>query len=127
MDKYSQQAHLLKVLAHPVRLRILDLLRYSDECVCHLSVALGKSQPYVSQQLAVLRHAGIIVDRKEGTNVFYSLADERVARYLDAFLGPANQYASRQAMANCWCPKCLSGSLAHSMASTGIGASVIGV
>lgn len=110
MDKYSQCAHLLKVLAHPARLRMLDLLRCSEECVCHLSSALGKSQPYISQQLAVLRRAGVIVDRKHGTNVYYSLVDEWVKRWLDELLGPASRDAN--VIANCPCPKCLSVSLA---------------
>ena len=70
MDTYHDKAKLLKLLAHPMRLQILDLVRRSDECVCHLSAVLDKPQPYVSQQLAILREAGLIVDRKEGTNVF---------------------------------------------------------
>ena len=112
MDKYHQQARLLKLMAHPVRLRILDLLRVDDECVCHLSAALDKSQPYVSQQLAVLRIAGLITDRKDGNNVFYRLTDERTARQVEALLGAPPEAracgteAHHQPVNGCNCPKC---------------------
>ena len=45
---YDQQAALFKALAHPARLRILDLLAQDEACVCHLTAALGQRQPYVS-------------------------------------------------------------------------------
>lgn len=75
MEHYRQQAALLKAIGHPVRLQIVDLLRVEPECVCHLSAALNKSQPYVSQQLAILRNAKVIVDERDGTNIYYRLAD----------------------------------------------------
>ena len=63
---YETLSSRLKLLAHPERLRILDVLRRDAECVCHLEALLGKPQPYVSQQLRFLRQAGLIVDEKEG-------------------------------------------------------------
>lgn len=111
MNPYREQAHLLKLMAHPMRLQILDLLRRESECVCHLSAVLDKPQPYVSQQLAVLRNAGLISDDKEGNNVFYRVADERVSRQLDAAFGPAPAVgdialAARGSVSGCNCPKC---------------------
>jgi ArsR family transcriptional regulator len=111
MNPYREQAHLLKLMAHPMRLQILDLLRRESECVCHLSAVLGKPQPYVSQQLAVLRHAGLISDDKEGNNVFYRVTDERISRQLDAAFGPARAAADidlavKAAAPGCNCPKC---------------------
>lgn len=124
MNLYHERAELLKMLAHPVRLQILDALRQDEECVCHLSALLQKPQPYVSQQLAVLRNAGLIADRREGINIFYRLADEQVARQIEAALGPSperdlrspdHQPAAgegggslprRMAMPGCQCPKC---------------------
>jgi len=105
----------LKAIGHPVRLQIVDLLRAESECVCHLSTALDKSQPYVSQQLAILRNAGVIVDEREGTNIFYRLADDNVARQVTAACqdrddaesnGNGNGPAGRM-LADCNCPKCL--------------------
>jgi len=112
MDTYDSQAKLLKLLAHPMRLQILDLVRHSDECVCHLSAVLDKPQPYVSQQLAVLREAGVIIDRKEGTNVFYGLDGKDLADTLSAVLGAlfgnpqAGAMPGHKRIAGCCCPKC---------------------
>lgn len=115
MESYQQQAALLKAIGHPVRLRIVDLLRVEPECVCHLSTALKKSQPYVSQQLAILRNAGVIVDERDGTNIFYRLADDNVARQVTVACqdcdvadakGGGNGQAGRM-LADCNCPKCL--------------------
>jgi ArsR family transcriptional regulator len=82
------------------------MLRRDAECVCHLSATLRKPQPYVSQQLAVLRTAGLIADEKEGTNVFYKLADATAAGLLEAALGSVQKGSRRRAAAGCNCPKC---------------------
>ncbi len=112
MNPYREQAHLLKLLAHPMRLQILDVLRRESECVCHLSAVLDKPQPYVSQQLAVLRNAGLIDDDREGTNVYYRLADPHLASLLAAVLEAAHDDGARVTtikdgpVAGCICPKC---------------------
>lgn len=112
MNTYRDKAKLLKLLAHPMRLQILDQVRSSDECVCHLSAVLDKPQPYVSQQLAILREAGVIVDRKEGTNVFYGLDGKDLAQTLSAVLGAlfgnpqAGAVLGHKRIAGCCCPKC---------------------
>ena len=104
---YKTLADQLKLMAHPMRLQVLDLLRASDECVCHLSAALDRPQPYMSQQLAVLRNAGLLTDYKQGTNVFYRLASDEVRRRVDAVLGPADGADARHVVVNgCYCPKC---------------------
>lgn len=107
---YETLSSRLKLLAHPERLRILDVLRRDAECVCHLEALLGKPQPYVSQQLRFLRQAGLIADEKEGQNVYYRLIDAEVMRWLDQVLGPAQDEdpaltAHKQVIA-CPCPKC---------------------
>lgn len=111
MRSYQEPARLLRLMAHPMRLQILATLRWSDECVCHLSAILGRPQPYVSQQLAILREAGLIVDRKEGTNVFYGLGSRVVAEtlraVLDALFADAQPTAEGHVcIAGCCCPKC---------------------
>ena len=115
---YERQAALLKAIAHPVRLKIVDLLRAEPECVCHLSAALEKPQPYVSQQLAILRNARVILDERDGTNIYYRLADENVARQVAAACSDCDAADTngngrdrrRQALPTCNCPKC---SVAH--------------
>lgn len=63
----------LKVLAEPTRLRILALLRQEELSVAELQEALGMSQSRISSQLAVLRQADLVVDRRDGKKSFYSL------------------------------------------------------
>ncbi|MGD2205140.1 MAG: metalloregulator ArsR/SmtB family transcription factor [Anaerolineae bacterium] len=82
MDGYQDLAELYKALAHPVRLRILDILAQQEACVCHLTAILDQRQPYVSQQLATLREAGLVTDRRDGTLIYYSPRDEKVIEFL---------------------------------------------
>jgi len=105
---YQERADRLKAMAHPLRLQILDALRREAECVCHLSATLDKPQPYVSQQLAILRNAGVIVDEREGTNVYYRLAGPEIARQVEAALElpPSAPAAGRRRVGGCPCPKC---------------------
>ena len=107
---YEALTNQLKLLAHPERLRILDAIRRDAECVCHLEALLGKPQPYVSQQLRMLREAGLIEDRKQGQNVYYGLVDNDVRAWLDAILGPVegelSSMAQHKRVIACSCPKC---------------------
>ena len=80
---FQMQAQLLRTLAHPVRLRIFSLLARHEACVCHLETLLRRPQPYVSKQLAVLRDAGLATDRREGTLIYYRVADEHLAAWLN--------------------------------------------
>lgn len=115
MGEFEDKARLFRILSHPTRLKILDMLREGEECVCHMQSVLGKRQAYVSQQLIVLRDAGMVTDRKEGLNVFYTLADQAVADMLDAVLGPAGQRAQCDQTA---CPRCDSSEPAVAESST---------
>ncbi len=110
MRAYKQQARIMKALAHPVRLHILQVLEWWEEaCVCHLEALLGLRQAYISQQLAVLREAGLVSDRQEGLYVFYRLADERVPALLALTREETTEEARRPPtgpLPNCSCPKC---------------------
>ena len=106
---YQTVSAQLKLLAHPERLRILDVLRREPECVCHLEALLEKPQPYVSQQLRLLRKANIVVDERRGHNIYYQLSDETVGTWLDQLLGPAvedPQLAALKKTLPCQCPTC---------------------
>ena len=107
---YDDLVKRIKLLGHPERLRILDVLRREPECVCHLEALLDKPQPYVSQQLGFLRRAGIIQDEKRGHNIYYQLADSEVATWLDQILGPATgqhpEIAQHKQLISCECPGC---------------------
>ncbi len=77
------KAEFFKALAHPLRIKILDSLR-SGECgVNELRGRVGAEQSTLSQQLALLRARNIVVARKNGNNVFYSVRDPTVFRLLD--------------------------------------------
>ena len=83
MDTIQLETNLLKALAHPARLRILQVLAHGDACVCHLTTVLKKRQPYVSQHLMILREAGLVTDRRDGLMVYYRLAHEGAQELLD--------------------------------------------
>jgi DNA-binding transcriptional ArsR family regulator/NAD-dependent dihydropyrimidine dehydrogenase PreA subunit len=77
------QAKLLRALAHPARLQILETLARRPACVCDLTMQLGRRQPYISQHLMVLRGAGLVGAAKEGLNVRYHLARPELTALLD--------------------------------------------
>jgi DNA-binding transcriptional ArsR family regulator len=77
------KAEFFKALAHPVRIRILELLVSGDRSVQDLQDVLDLDQPTVSQQLAVLRAKNIVTATKVGTSVRYALRDRLVSDLLD--------------------------------------------
>lgn len=115
VDPFSRQADYFKALAHPTRLRILAILLQGESCVCHIMELVDKRQAYVSQQLSVLKQAGLVTDRKDGLFVYYGLRDPHLAELL-----AASQQALHQAEglgfelalakltnASCGCSACL--------------------
>ena len=78
----SFKADFFKALAHPLRVRILELLRARERNVHELQAALDLDQPAVSSQLAVLRRTNVVGARKEGTTVRYALRDPLVGNHL---------------------------------------------
>lgn len=77
------KADLFKALGHPVRIRILELLRDGERSVSDLQAGLAIEMSSVSQQLSVLRARGLVSGRREGTTVFYSVVDPQVFDLLD--------------------------------------------
>ena len=72
--KYETQAKVLKALAHPARLKLVDVLSEHDEvCVCDLTETIGSDMSTVSRHLAQLKSAGIVESDKHGQMVFYRL------------------------------------------------------
>ena len=77
------KAEFFRALAHPIRIRLLEVLVASRECsVQDLGRTLSLHQPIVSQQLARLRSSGIVVTRKSGTATRYAVADPQVKELL---------------------------------------------
>lgn len=67
---------LFRALADETRVRIVALLAHGELCVCHIEKALELSQPNVSRHLGILRMAGIVDARRDGTWVYYRLAEQ---------------------------------------------------
>ncbi len=89
---YDFKAAVLKALAHPNRLRILEALRHDDICNCELGPKLGLEQSNLSRHLLALAEAGLVVAHKEGVRMIYSITDSRVFKVLDL----AGEIAKRQ-------------------------------
>ena len=81
---YQTAAELFRLLAHPARVTLLEMLREGERCVCELEVALGQRQAYVSQQLAILRDAELVAVRRDGWRIFYRVTQPEVFRLIDA-------------------------------------------
>src|SRR5512135_581043 len=96
MNAYNNSAKLFKALMHPARLEILDTLRDGEHCVCHLEAALGYRQAYISQQLSVLREAGIVQDRRDGWNVHYRVTQPQVFALLDVAITMTGGQSSKR-------------------------------
>ncbi len=109
--EYRESVSLVRAIAHPARLRLLDALRNGEECVCHLTTLLGQRQAYVSQQLMFLRRAGLIADRKDHLRVYYRVRDPRIFQVLDAvraMTAAPTASPERTVLTTCPCPKCQS-------------------
>jgi ArsR family transcriptional regulator len=76
------KAEFFRALAHPIRIRILEVLGTGERSVQELQQVLGLEQPVVSQQLAVLRSKNVVTPRKLGTTVRYALSDHLIAKLL---------------------------------------------
>ena len=76
------RARILKALAHPSRMFIVDKLSEQPHCVCELTEMIGADTSTVSKHLSILKNAGIIADRKQGTSVYYSLEAPCILRFI---------------------------------------------
>lgn len=70
---FEGQAKVIKAMAHPLRIAILDFLKDSDRCVCDIAEHVNSERSNVSRHLSVLVNAGVLESRKEGIKVFYRL------------------------------------------------------
>jgi DNA-binding transcriptional ArsR family regulator len=79
---YVAKAQLFRVLGHPIRIRILELLSDGERTVGDLQTELNVDSSGTSQHLAALRQQGVLESRREGTNVYYRIRDPRVTQLL---------------------------------------------
>ncbi len=83
-SRAEEVAGLLKTLAHPARLMLACKLAEGEYGVGELETMLGIRQPTLSQQLGVLREAGIVATRREAKQMFYRLSEDKAARLIEA-------------------------------------------
>jgi ArsR family transcriptional regulator len=76
------KAELFRALAHPARIRVLEILSEGESSVSELQPRVGIESSHLSQQLGVLRRAGVVTTRKEGSSVIYALRDPETATLL---------------------------------------------
>jgi DNA-binding transcriptional ArsR family regulator len=79
---YQVKAEFFKALAHPARIRVLELLSEREHSVSEMLPEVGIEPAHLSQQLSVLRRMNLVTTRKEGSAVFYSLVSPQVAELL---------------------------------------------
>lgn len=79
---YQLKAEFFKTLGHPARIRVLELLSQREHAVAEMVPRVGIEPANLSQQLAMLRRAGLVATRKEGATVYYSLTSPHVAELL---------------------------------------------
>lgn len=79
---YALKADFFRVLGHPARVRLLQILRRGEQSVGALQEALELDSSSTSQHLAALRRQGLVASRKEGTSVYYRVRDERTLELL---------------------------------------------
>lgn len=83
---FEEKARLLKAIAHPTRLQLLNLMRNECPCVRTMEEALGLAQPNISQHLSLLRNVGIVSSERDGNQMCYSIKDEQVLKIIDTFV-----------------------------------------
>ena len=88
LAKYELRAKIIKALAHPARLAMMDeLVTHGERCVCELTELVGADMSTVSRHLAQLRNAGIVEDERRGAKIFYKLCFPCIGRLLECLNG----------------------------------------
>jgi len=95
--KYEARARIVKAMAHPTRLFIVDELSRGERCVCELTEMVGADMSTVSKHLAILRGAGIVEDDKRGSQVYYSLKCPCILRFFGCVESVLQRSAEEQA------------------------------
>ncbi|ABQ24655.1 ArsR/SmtB family transcription factor [Geotalea uraniireducens] len=82
-DTATIRADILKALAQPTRLKIIDFLRDGERCVCEIFPAIGEEQSNTSRHLNMMLASGILSRRKDGLKIFYAIKHPEVLEIVD--------------------------------------------
>ncbi len=105
-------ADAIRLIGQPVRIQILLILAKDSACVCHIEAVTGIRQAAISQQLTILRKAGLVQAAREGRNIFYSLTHPDIIQSINkvASVLKISQESlavfSNKPIPNCPCPRC---------------------
>lgn len=77
------RVEVFKALSDPTRLKILECIEKGERCICEIIPYTGKSQPNVSQHLKVMKHAGIIKERKDGIRIMVKVSDNNIYKIIN--------------------------------------------
>ncbi|MDX1416898.1 MAG: metalloregulator ArsR/SmtB family transcription factor [Candidatus Promineifilaceae bacterium] len=94
--QYQLHADICRILTHPTRLQIIDLLRDDEKSVKQLADEMDISQGTVSRHLSSMRIKGVVVARREGTSIFYRLGSKRILAAYDEMHQFALEYFAAQ-------------------------------
>jgi len=83
MRRLAAKAELVKALAHPLRLAIIEFLADGERCVCEIAELAGAERSNISRHLALMVRAGVLSNRKQGLQVYYRLRCTCVAHFLE--------------------------------------------
>ena len=87
MDDFTVlQADILKILGQPTRLKIIDLLRDGERCVCEIFPAIAEEQSNTSRHLNLMVSAGVLLRRKEGVKIFYAVKHPEILMVVDTVI-----------------------------------------
>jgi DNA-binding transcriptional ArsR family regulator len=101
IDKQNRfKAAFFHALSDPIRLEIVEYLRDGEKCVCQIVPHLNLIQPLISRHLKILKDAGIVKFRKDGTKRIYAIVDERIYRVVDALNAELREVVSKEAIKN---------------------------
>lgn len=102
--RLDARARVIKALAHPSRLFIVEELSSTDRCVNDLTEMIGADVSTVSKHLSLLKAAGIVQDRKQGSQVYYSLRVPCITKFFDCI--EAVLEANARAHSECLASRC---------------------
>ena len=78
------EVDVFKALADPTRLKILECIKDGEKCICEVIPYTGKSQPNVSQHLKVLKIAGLVDERRDGTRILLKASNKKIFDVIDS-------------------------------------------
>lgn len=95
--RYEARAKIIKAMAHPTRLFIVDeLSKHGEKCVCELTDMVGVDMSTISRHLAVLKGAGLVQDERRGSQIYYHLAVKCILSFFDCVEGVMKSNAKAQ-------------------------------